>query len=117
MIYTQVYLHTNILVSTIETKIIGRHCICGEQGWIKKYCGLNIKDYGDHYWPPQEQIEAILNKKKYDQLISKNVHYNLLLFSPEIQFVFYFFNLFIFNWRIIALQYCLGFCHTTDSVL
>ena len=61
-IYTGVFTHY-ILVSTIETKIIGRHCICGEQGWIKKYCGLNIKVYGDHYWPPQEQIEATLNKK------------------------------------------------------
>ena len=25
----------------------------------------------------------------------------------------FFFNLFIFNWRIIALQYCVGFCHTS----
>ena len=25
--------------------------------------------------------------------------------------LFDFFNLFIFNWRIIALQYCVGFCH------
>ena len=24
-----------------------------------------------------------------------------------------FFELFIFNWRIIVLQYCVGFCHTS----
>ena len=24
---------------------------------------------------------------------------------------FFFKNLFIFNWKIIALQYCVGFCH------
>ena len=29
--------------------------------------------------------------------------------SKEILCVFKF----IFNWRIIALQYCVGFCHTT----
>ena len=32
-----------------------------------------------------------------------------LLVPPSI----YFFNLFIFNWRIIALQYCVGFYHTS----
>ena len=26
---------------------------------------------------------------------------------------YYIFYLFIFNWRIIALQYCIGFCHTS----
>ena len=26
---------------------------------------------------------------------------------------FFFFKLFICNWRIIALQYCVGFCHTS----
>ena len=25
-------------------------------------------------------------------------------------------NLFIFNWRVIALQYCVGFCHTTTWI-
>ena len=25
----------------------------------------------------------------------------------------FFFNLFLFNWEIIALQYCVGFCHTS----
>ena len=28
-----------------------------------------------------------------------------------IDFDWFFQNLFIFNWRIIALQYCIGFCH------
>ena len=28
----------------------------------------------------------------------------------------YFFNLFGFNWRIIALQYCIGFCHTSTWI-
>ena len=28
-----------------------------------------------------------------------------------LEFGVFFFNLFIFNWRIIALQYCVGFCH------
>ena len=27
-----------------------------------------------------------------------------------------FFVLFFFNWRIIALQYCVGFCHTTTLI-
>ena len=27
--------------------------------------------------------------------------------------IFHFLNLFIFNWRIITLQYCDGFCHTS----
>ena len=26
---------------------------------------------------------------------------------------FYYLNLFVFNWRIIALQYCVGFCHAS----
>ena len=26
-------------------------------------------------------------------------------------------NLFIFNWRIIALQYCVGFCHTSTWII
>ena len=26
------------------------------------------------------------------------------------------FNLFIFNWRITALQYCVGFCHTSTCI-
>ena len=26
---------------------------------------------------------------------------------------YYFFNLFIFNWSIVALQCCVGFCHTS----
>ena len=30
--------------------------------------------------------------------------------------LFYFFNLFIFNWRIIALQYCIGSCHTSTWI-
>ena len=28
----------------------------------------------------------------------------------------FFFNLFIFNWRIIALQYCVGFCHPSTWI-
>ena len=35
-----------------------------------------------------------------------------LLVPPSI----YFFNLFIFNWRIIALQYCVGFYHTSTWI-
>ena len=31
-------------------------------------------------------------------------------------FMFICLNLFIFNWRIIALQYCVGFCHTSRWV-
>ena len=30
--------------------------------------------------------------------------------------VSYFLHLFIFNWRIIALQYCVGFCHTSAQI-
>ena len=30
--------------------------------------------------------------------------------------VSYFLNLFIFNWRIIALQYCVGFCHMSARI-
>ena len=26
------------------------------------------------------------------------------------------FNFFVFNWRIIALQYCVGFCHTSTWI-
>ena len=29
---------------------------------------------------------------------------------------FSFKNLFIFNWRIIVLQYCVGFCHTSTCI-
>ena len=30
--------------------------------------------------------------------------------------IFFFFNLFIFNWRVIALQYCVGFCQTSTWI-
>ena len=30
--------------------------------------------------------------------------------------VFFLKNLFIFNWKIIALQYCVGFCHTSTWI-
>ena len=36
------------------------------------------------------------------------------ILSSEIGHCF-FFNLFIFNWGIIALQYCVGLCHTSIS--
>ena len=29
---------------------------------------------------------------------------------------FFFFNLLIFNWRVIGLQYCVGFCHTSIQI-
>ena len=29
---------------------------------------------------------------------------------------FFFKNLFIFNWRIIVLQYCVGFCHISTRI-
>ena len=32
-------------------------------------------------------------------------------------YVKYFFNLFIFNWRIIALQCCVAFCHTSTWII
>ena len=28
----------------------------------------------------------------------------------------FFKSIFIFNWRIIALQYCVGFCHTSAGI-
>ena len=31
-------------------------------------------------------------------------------------YLYVYFNVFIFNWRIIALQYCLGFCHTSTWI-
>ena len=42
-----------------------------------------------------------------------------LKFFPEFYFIFLFFFhflKFIFNWRVIALQYCIGFCCTTTWV-
>ena len=40
-----------------------------------------------------------------------------LTFNPVFSFLccnsYFFFNLFIFNWRIIVLQNCVGFCHTS----
>ena len=35
--------------------------------------------------------------------------------SEEIHYSF-FFNLFIFNWKIIVLQYCVGFCQTSTWI-
>ena len=30
--------------------------------------------------------------------------------------IYFFFNIFIFNWRIIALPYCVSFCHTSTCI-
>ena len=45
-----------------------------------------------------------------EKLIMSSSFLNIL---PEIQF---FKNPFIFDWRIIALQYCVGFCHTATWI-
>ena len=37
---------------------------------------------------------------------------DLALRMLTIKPIFFFKSVFIFNWRIIALQYCVGFCHT-----
>ena len=46
---------------------------------------------------------------------------SIQVFCPFVNQVVWFFDvklyeLFIFNWRIIALQYCVGFCHTTTWI-
>ena len=33
-----------------------------------------------------------------------------------LRFIFYCWDVLIFNWRIIALQYCIGFCHTSTWI-
>ena len=47
--------------------------------------------------------------------IKKAEHQKLMLLNCGAggDFFFQFFNLFYFNWRIITLQYCDGFCHTS----
>ena len=48
------------------------------------------------------------------------VYFFLLICCPHVFlhrfYVFFFFNLFIFNGRIIALQYWVGFCHTSTWI-
>ena len=39
-----------------------------------------------------------------------------VFYNPFLFFLRFFSKKFIFNWRIIALQYCVGFCHTTTCI-
>ena len=43
-------------------------------------------------------------------------YYNLLAWGVYCYTEFFFFNLFIFNWRITALQCCVGFGHTSTRI-
>ena len=41
---------------------------------------------------------------------------DLLFFFKTIMVLFFFFFLFFFNWKIIGLQCCAGFCHTAMQI-
>ena len=64
------------------------------------------------------RLESTVKARKKD----KEDDLKLIMYLEQIMFLFFwctpFFvkKLFIFNWRIIALQYCIGFCHTSTWV-
>ena len=53
--------------------------------------------------------------QRHLQWMSNGTSYSdFLCGTQDDSYIIYFFkvNLFIFNWRVVALQYCVGFCHT-----
>ena len=45
-----------------------------------------------------------------------SVHSSISLFIPQVSNLFVFILKFVFNWRIIALQYCAGFSHVSTRI-
>ena len=57
--------------------------------------------------------------QRHLQWMSNGTSYSdFLCRTQDDSYIIYFFkvNLFIFNWRIVALQYCVGFCHTATWI-
>ena len=62
----------------------------------------------------EQKVIAGRQTNKCIVLVSPDCHNK----APQTGSFFFFFwsffnNLFIFNWRITALQFCVGFCHTS----
>ena len=61
----------------------------------------------DNIWFSHHSLKALVPVLKWC-FSSLYVHFSFFYHFP-----LFLKNLFIFNWKIIALQYCAGFCHTT----
>ena len=71
-------------------------------GWLSFSCIHHFPSGGSPIWPQ-----------------TKYTTHRASLSSPSLSCSFFlvdFLVLFIFNWRIVALQYCVGFCHTSTWI-
>ena len=74
----------------------------GQTSMTKKFLGA-----ANLTWP-------VLLERCYKQRQLPQSYYLLILWACG--YCFFFFNLSIFNWRIISSQYCVGFCHTSTWI-
>ena len=89
----------------------GTHCILHNENTLQKAYGLDASQSGkNEVWSWSVFIYFYLKKKSTFSFTQK---YIVKVF-PYLFFCIK--KLFIFNWRIIALQYCVGFCHISTWI-
>ena len=100
--YTDAYICQNCLVY-IKTYTFG--------GLPLQYsCLKNPTDRDAWQAPVQRVAKSLIRHSTHT-----HVHMHTYIHFTVCKLLCFFFS-FIFNWRIIALQCCAGFCHTTTSI-
>ena len=76
-------------------------CLCSHNAFFSFVCGISSYSIWNHScWPPHHQTR---------------LNYSFRSLGNGISFLFSFLKI-MFNWRIIALQYCVGFCQTSTWI-
>ena len=87
---------------------------------LPNICVFRVMQYGGEFYRDQDTCFPIMTQNNFRHIPRQTIRLNWKskgkkeVWEPKIDLkcFFFFFSFIFISWRLITLQYCIGFCHT-----